>query len=124
MAGVQEFAKKLAEDADFAKQFEGVQSTEELLAKIKAAGYEVTQEALKSLAGAEGEISEDELDNITGGVVLTMRTLVARSQSKGIKTIPSTSTTGGVVHAIADTTKTQTGAKNVANRIRSKIVSC
>jgi predicted ribosomally synthesized peptide with nif11-like leader len=116
MAGVQEFAKKLAEDAEFAKQFEGVQSTEELLEKIKAAGYEVTLEELQSLTGADGELSEDELGDITGGTAIVRHALATRSQSSSIKTIPATNKSSGIVNSVvnncANSSKSTTKKKN------------
>jgi predicted ribosomally synthesized peptide with nif11-like leader len=117
MAGIQEFAKKLAEDAEFAKQFEGVQSTEELLEKIKAAGYEVTQEALQSLAGADGELSDDELDNITGGTAIVRHALATRSQSNSIRTIPATGKSGGIVNSVV---KNRTDSKSSTKKGTNK----
>jgi predicted ribosomally synthesized peptide with nif11-like leader len=122
MAGVQEFAKKLAEDAEFAKQFEGVESTEELLEKIKAAGYEVTAEALQSLAGGDGELDDDELDNINGGIAIARHALATRSQSKGIKTIPATGNSSGIVNSVVTN---RTGSKSTAKKSTNKgLVHC
>ena len=63
MADMKDFLAKLNEDKTFADEIAAVQSKEELLAKIKAAGFDVTE---ADLTGT-GELSDDELDAVAGG---------------------------------------------------------
>lgn len=69
MADMKAFLAKLNEDKAFAEEIAAVQSKEELLAKVKAAGFDVTEEDLAELDGEQfsGELSDDELDAVAGG---------------------------------------------------------
>lgn len=67
MAGLKEFMQKLAEDTGFAEGFKDAKSMEEILNKIKAAGFEVTEEELKAAAKTE-ELNDDALEGVAGGL--------------------------------------------------------
>ena len=69
MADMKDFLAKLNEDKAFADEIAAVQSMEELLAKAKAAGFDVTEDELAIWAGAQpnGELTDDELDAVSGG---------------------------------------------------------
>lgn len=69
MADMKDFLAKLNEDKAFADEIAAVQSMEELLAKAKAAGFDVTEDELAIWAGEQpnGELTDDELDAVSGG---------------------------------------------------------
>ena len=67
MADMKDFLAKLNEDKAFADEIAAVQSKEELLAKVKAAGFDVTE---ADLAGT-GELTDDELNAVAGGIFQT-----------------------------------------------------
>lgn len=69
MADMKAFLVKLNEDKAFADEIAAVQSVEEMLAKAKAAGFDVTEDELAIWAGAQpnGELTDDELDAVSGG---------------------------------------------------------
>ena len=75
MADMKDFLAKLNEDKAFADEIASVQSMEELLAKAKAAGFDMTEDELAIWAGAQpnGELTDDELDAVSGGGVFEKR---------------------------------------------------
>jgi len=63
---MKDFLAKLNEDKAFADEIAAAKSEEELIAKIKAAGFDVTE---ADLAGT-GELTDDELNAVAGGSVM------------------------------------------------------
>lgn len=68
MAGIKEFEVKLAEDKKFAEGFEKDSSKDELLSKIKSAGFDVTEDELKAFVTESGELTDEQIDKVAGGM--------------------------------------------------------
>lgn len=58
----------MAQDAAFAASLKETKSPEELLARLREAGYDLTMDDLKALKSAGGTaISDEDLDKVAGG---------------------------------------------------------
>lgn len=73
MAGICEFKKKLESDPVFIRELINAVDGEELLKKVKEAGFELTKDELaEALRGGKiGEVSEDELESVAGGMYVS-----------------------------------------------------
>ena len=70
MAGIKEFMEKMTSDEAFMEDIQKSADANELMSKIKNAGFDVTPEELANAlnSGENGELSDNELDAVAGGI--------------------------------------------------------